>query len=201
MPVEAVNGIMRQRKSLTQLTSTGVQARATALRDMKVATPGKCSGQAYFVDASTATLRADGVPLYGLDKELAEKAAAKYDHAAEARCRQWIEALTGAPLGDGPLSSELKSGVRLCELVNAIKPGCCRKPSASGLAFKQMENIGFYLDAAIAIGVPTISSFACNSLYEAKDMGAVLVSLLALGLAAQRLDSFNGPMLGEASGK
>ena len=61
--------------------------------------------------------------LYGLDKELAEKAAAKYDTGLEGECRAWIENVTGDKLGECSLQEELKNGVVLCHLVNAIKPG------------------------------------------------------------------------------
>ena len=153
-------------------------------------------GVAKFQDASQATLDVNGVPLYGLDKELAEKAAAKYDHALEAEVRAWIEAVTGERMGSGSFQQELKSGAVLCTLVNAIKPGVCKKPSSSGMAFKQMENIGNYLAAATELGVPQISSFQTVSLYEGKDMGAVLINLRALGSAAQRVPGFDGPTLG-----
>ena len=61
--------------------------------------------------------------LYGLDKELAEKAAAKYDTGLEGECRAWIENVTGDKLGECSLQEELKNGVVLCNLINAIQPG------------------------------------------------------------------------------
>ena len=64
-----------------------------------------------------------GNVLYGLDKELAEKAAAKYDTGLEGECRAWIENVTGDKLGECSLQEELKNGVVLCNLINAIKPG------------------------------------------------------------------------------
>ena len=60
---------------------------------------------------------------YGLDKELAEKAAAKYDTGLEGECRAWIENVTGDKLGEYSLQEELKNGVVLCHLINTIKPG------------------------------------------------------------------------------
>ena len=64
-----------------------------------------------------------GNVLYGLDKELAEKAAAKYDTGLEGECRAWIENVTGDKLGECSLQEELKNGVVLCNLINTIKPG------------------------------------------------------------------------------
>lgn len=37
----------------------------------------------------------DGIPIYGMDKELNEKKMAKYDRDAENDVRNWIEAITG----------------------------------------------------------------------------------------------------------
>ena len=77
--------------------------------------------------------------LYGLDKELAEKAAAKYDVGMEHKCREWIEAVTGDKLGESTLQEELKNGVVLCNLINAIKPGLINKPKNSKMPFMQVR--------------------------------------------------------------
>ena len=90
--------------------------------------------------------------LYGLDKELAEKAAAKYDASADFACRMWVEAVTGEKLGESTLQEELKNGVVLCNLINCIKPGLVGKPSTSKMPFKQMENISMYLDGCTKLG-------------------------------------------------
>lgn len=37
--------------------------------------------------------RNESIPVYGLDKELKDKADAKYDHAMEAEVKTWIEAV------------------------------------------------------------------------------------------------------------
>jgi len=132
---------------------------------------------------------------YGLDADLAAKAAAKYDNALEAQCRMWIEAVTGDKMGECALQEELKDGIVLCHLVNAIAPGSTAAPSSSKMPFKQMENISMYLDACLKLGVPQIAQFQTVALFENKDMMAVLMNLQALGSQAQRL-GFGGPMLG-----
>jgi len=131
--------------------------------------------------------------LYRLEDPAAKKAA-KFDRTMEAQARDWVNAIAG-PLGEGTLQQELKSGVVLCNLVNAIKPGCCRKPSPSAMPFKQMENIANYLDACAALGMPRHSSFQTVTLYEAQDMMQVLTNLHALGAIAQQR-GHNGPTLG-----
>ena len=153
-------------------------------------------GAAQFTSYDERAAAGGGEVLYGLDKELAEKAALKYDPQAEHACRMWIEAVTGDKLGESSLQEELKSGVVLCHLVNAIKPGSTKTPSNSAMPFKQMENISMYLEACTKLGVPSFSSFQTVALFENKDMNAVLVNIQALGSAAQKLPDYSGPILG-----
>mmetsp|Transcript_25419 Transcript_25419/g.83035 ORF Transcript_25419/g.83035 Transcript_25419/m.83035 type:complete len:270 (-) Transcript_25419:216-1025(-) len=149
-----------------------------------------------FTDLKNAQTDANGTPLYGIDKELAEKAASKYDPALEADCRSWLEAVTGTALPEGTLHEALKSGVVLCNAVNAIKPGVCKAPFTGSMAFKQMENIANFSTACESLGVPKFSLFQTVTLYENKDMGAVLLTLQALGSAAQKVPGYSGPALG-----
>lgn len=89
--------------------------------------------------ASTST----GVPStgrgggYGLDAELAAKREANYDYDAEAEAREWIEDVTGQEFAD-EFGEELRNGSKLCELINAIKPGAVRRVNASKMPFKQV---------------------------------------------------------------
>jgi len=153
-------------------------------------------GGGNFTNKDEAQLDANGGVLYGMDKELAEKAAAKYDPALEAKCKEWIEALIGEPLAGDTFQEALKSGVALCKAINAIKPGVCPKPFTGKMAFKQMENIANYMDACEKLGVPKFSLFQTVALYENKDMIAVMTNIQALGSAAQKVAGYSGPLLG-----
>ena len=137
-----------------------------------------------------------GEVLYGLNKELAEKAAAKYDPALEAATRKWIEEVTGEKLGEMSLQQELKNGVVLCTLINCISSGVCPKPSTAKMPFKQMENIANYLAACEKLNVAKHDQFQTVALYEDKDMMAVLINLQALGRAAQKVPGYSGPTFG-----
>lgn len=53
------------------------------------------------------------LPLYGLDKELAEKQEAKYDVSRELEAREWIEQVIGSKLPQGDFFEALKDGVAL----------------------------------------------------------------------------------------
>jgi hypothetical protein len=143
-----------------------------------------------------------GVPVYGIDKELQAKAAAKWESEGkqmEKDAKTWISAVLTTQNQTfecpGTLQEALKDGVVLCNLVNIIKPGCCKNPSAMAAPFKQMENIGKYLEACTKIGVDSHTSFQTVSLYEDQDMLAVLRQIHALGSKAQQI-GYEGPTLG-----
>ena len=74
--------------------------------------------------------------------------------------------MLGEKLGPLTLQEELKDGVVLCRLVNAIEPGVAPKPSTARMAFKQMDNIANYLKACTYLGVPSEDTFQTVSLYE-----------------------------------
>jgi hypothetical protein len=162
----------------------------------KVAHSKQGVGTAQFTSYDERAAASGGEVLYGLDKELAEKAAAKYDPAEENECRMWIENVTGDKLGESTLQEELKNGVVLCNLINTISPGLIKPAKNSKMPFMQMENIAMYLEGCSKLGVPSFSSFQTVSLYENKDMGSVLNNIQALGSAAQRVPGYSGPTLG-----
>merc|ERR1719191_475612 len=146
--------------------------------------------EATYTSKHEAQIGSNGLPLYGLDKELAAKKVFRDAHRGlpemTEQAQEWVASIVG-PLGDGTLQQELKSGVVLCNLVNAIQPGCCRKPSPSAMPFKQMENISNYLAACEALGIPQHSSFQTVTLFEDQDMMQVVTNLHALGAIAQKL--------------
>lgn len=55
------------------------------------------------------------LPLYGLDKELAEKAAAKFNPQRQDEAREWIEHVTGESFSSADFHEALKDGVLLCK--------------------------------------------------------------------------------------
>ena len=140
---------------------------------------------------------ANGQVLYGMDRELAAKRAAGYDAGLEAEARAWVERVARVKLSrNSSLQAELRSGVVLGKLVNAIKPGVCPKPSDKQAAFHQMNNISNYLVACEALGVCKHDLFQTVALYENKDMMAVLANLQALGSAAQCVRGYRGALFG-----
>lgn len=123
----------------------------------------------------SSTVRGGG---FGLDAELAARREATYDHEAEREAQDWIEDVTGEPFVD-EFEEELKSGRRLCELINSIKPGAVRRVNDSRMPFKQMENISNFLKACRAVGVTEYSLFETVDLFEGKDLGLVVRCLVS----------------------
>jgi hypothetical protein len=144
--------------------------------------------------SGTYNVREDG--MYGLDRELAEKAAAKYDPKLEQEAREWIGAVTGEPLGEGSIHEVLKSGVVLCNLLRTLQPEIIKAPSKMAAPFKQMENIGNYLAACAKLGQPDFESFQTVDLFEGNNMLAVVGQIHSLGRLAQKLPGYAGPSLG-----
>lgn len=105
--------------------------------------------------------------------------SAVYSIELEAQAQTWIEEVTGEAF-QGEFAEELRDGRRLCNLVNAIKPGFVRRVNNSpGMPFKQMENISNFLKACRVVGVPEYSLFETVDLFELKDLGIVVKCLVS----------------------
>lgn len=118
--------------------------------------------------------------------------------ADEKELVQWIESVLGKSLESESLGDALKTGVVLCEVLNAIKPGTIRKINDSVMPFKQMENITNFLRAIRPLGVAETDVFTTVDLYEQRDINAVVRCMFSLGRAIQTsVPEFSGPMLGQ----
>ena len=145
-------------------------------------------------DSRAAAVDANGLPLYGIDKDLADKAAAKFDPALQAQAQGWLEALTGSPF-PGEFMESLKNGTILCEAMNVVRPGTIRRVNASRMPFKQMENISNFLSSCRQLGMNEYDLFTTVALFEAKDRNAVINGIIAFGRLAQKM-GFKGPTIG-----
>lgn len=130
-----------------------------------------------------------------LDKELAAKAAAKYDPIAEALAQHWIEQVTGHVFRK-PFADELKDGVLLCKLVNELAPGSVPKIYEGSKAFGQMDNISAFLKAVKKLGVLSRDTFETTDLFELRDLNLVVQCLFALSKAlVKSVPGWTGPYL------
>merc|ERR1712141_199612 len=138
-------------------------------------------------------------PAYGLSRECAMKAQAKFSPERAKECMTWIEEVTGQKLGDIKdqidFAEHLKDGVQLCSLINALQPGSVKKINTLKAPFKQRENIEMYLKACTNYGLKEQDLFQVNDLYENKNLYMVVDNLYALGGIAQK-KSWEGPALG-----
>lgn len=132
---------------------------------------------------------------YGMTAELKEKQDSKYDPELEAQARDWLQALVGEPFPAGDFGAALKDGVYLCKAINVLQSGSVKKVNTSSMAFKKMENIGNFLDAAGRYGLPKSDSFQTVDLYEEANIPQVITTIHALGRCAQK-KGFSGPVLG-----
>jgi len=134
---------------------------------------------------------------YGMDLELRNKMAAKWDQGKADQAQAWLEALSGRSASGSSLHEYLKSGIVLCEAINKIRSGLVPRVNGPGAAFKEMENIGNYLAACQKLGMKSNDTFQTVDLYENANMLAVVTNIHALGGFAQtKVPGFHGPHIG-----
>jgi len=142
-------------------------------------------------------------PAFGLSRECAMKAQAKFDLERAQTAMDWIGQLTGKEIAlkEGQLKDSdefgeiLKNGHLLCETINRLQPGTIKKINTLKTPFKERENIELYLKGCESYGLKTIDLFQVNDLYEAKNLYTVVDNIFALGGMAQKV-GFEGPSIG-----
>jgi hypothetical protein len=75
-------------------------------------------------------------------------------------------------------------------LVNSIKPGSAKKINQSTMAFKCMENINVFLEAARDLGVPPQETFQTVDLWERQNLNSVVICLQSLGRKVSNSNGF-----------
>jgi len=144
---------------------------------------------------------------FGMTAELANKKAAKFDVDLANEALGWIVDVLhtgnkadqadkiGMVSTQKDVQSPLKDGVVLCHLINVIRPGSVSRINDSKMAFKQMENIGKFLDGCEKLGINKIDLFQTVDLYEGQNIPQVINGIFALGRKARKI-GYNGPSLG-----
>nr|CDP93972.1 Bm4069 [Brugia malayi] len=112
----------------------------------------------------------------GLALEAQRKIREKYDSELAGQLLEWVAQLTGKSFStDGDVKNFLgvfKDGTALCSLANALQPGSVKKINTSAMAFKQMENISFFLSFAEK-HIAKSELFQTVDLFEGQDPNAV----------------------------
>jgi hypothetical protein len=101
------------------------------------------------------------------------------DPEREKEAREFLSQTLGKTV-DGDFGDILKDGILLCELINKLKPGTVGKINKFKQPFMQMENIGNYIEASRAMGVPNEYQFMTVDLFERKNLAQVALNLIAL---------------------
>jgi len=96
--------------------------------------------------------------------------------AHESEARGFLQEMLKEPV-NGDLQEYLKSGVALCKLINALKPGTITKINTGKMPFVQMENIGAYIAACKKLGIPEHYLFVTVDLFEGKNMAQVILNI------------------------
>merc|ERR1712179_660266 len=111
-------------------------------------------------------------PKSGFAAQAQAKINSKYSESHAQEVLEWIRELTGEPdnvSGDPEnVYEHLRDGTLLCKLANEIQPGTVKKVQQSKMAFKCMENINMFLEAAKTFGVPNQELFQTVDLWESR---------------------------------
>lgn len=133
--------------------------------------------------------------VFGMDKDIQDKMRAKFDPEKQAQAQAWVEAVTGIQFEAG-FQESLKDGVKLCKLLNTIKPDSVPKINETKMAFKQRENIVNYLEGCKKLGMRETDCFVTQDLFEGDNLIAVIDQLFTLGAWSRKVDGFAGPYIG-----
>ncbi|KFP57882.1 Transgelin-2, partial [Cathartes aura] len=119
-------------------------------------------------------------PSYGLSREVQQKIDRQYDPELEQILVRWILAHGGGGCCTVPPDPWLPPGQVLCRLINSLHPrgqGPVAKIQASAMAFKQMEQISQFLQAAERYGIAATDIFQTVDLWEAlMNLGSLAVA-------------------------
>ncbi|XP_044590333.1 myophilin [Cotesia glomerata] len=133
----------------------------------------------------------------GFAAEAQRKINSKYSEELAQECLKWIKVITKVEIetsGDMDNFYEiLKDGTLLCRLINEIQPGSIKKTNDSKMAFKCMENINAFLEAAKNLGVPAQETFQTVDLWERQNLNSVVICLQSLG---RKAGNYGKPVIG-----
>jgi len=101
----------------------------------------------------------------------------------EAACATWITAVSQQAVG-ADFAGDLKSGVVLCNTINALKPGMITQINTQPAVFRQAENLTAFVLAAKMLGVSNGDGFVPEDLQKGRNLPKVAVCVAALAQAA-----------------
>ncbi|ORY41104.1 hypothetical protein BCR33DRAFT_661412 [Rhizoclosmatium globosum] len=133
-----------------------------------------------------------------LDRDIALRAAAKYDPRDELTAIEFIESVTGVPFPSATPSKKPQGRNYSLHLLNSLNLSPLVTPikiSESKMPFKQMENIAKFLKGVEQLGVPCHERFMTVDLWEGKNMYQVIICIFSISRHAAK-HGFQGPVIG-----
>eukprot|EP00062_Callorhinchus_milii_P005089 gi/632944216/ref/XP_007887378.1/ PREDICTED: LIM and calponin homology domains-containing protein 1 [Callorhinchus milii] len=115
--------------------------------------------------------------------------------------------VTGRSFGDKDFRAGLESGIVLCELLNAIKPGAVKKINRLPTPIAGLDNIALFLRGCEELGLKGSQLFDPGDLQDTTNKSSikvteynrklknVLITIYWLGKAANSCPSYSGPTL------
>eukprot|EP01086_Lenisia_limosa_P015825 TRINITY_DN531_c0_g1_i2.p1 TRINITY_DN531_c0_g1~~TRINITY_DN531_c0_g1_i2.p1 ORF type:complete len:246 (-),score=82.91 TRINITY_DN531_c0_g1_i2:183-920(-) len=80
-------------------------------------------------------------------------------------------------LTESHMQEDIKDGMKLCELLNKLKPGTVSKIAKGKMPFMCMERIASFIAGARSLGVPDHYNFMTVDLWDGNNMPQVLLCL------------------------
>jgi hypothetical protein len=117
------------------------------------------------------------------------------DKTRAQEAQRWVEQVLGRNFND--FFEEIRDGVVLCDLLNKIAPGTCKKYKKSQIVYVCRTNIQIYLKGCEKIGVPQTDRFETRDLYDQQRLDQVVNNLFSVSAKSRDVSSFNGPYIGK----
>lgn len=134
----------------------------------------------------------------GIYADIAKKRNAAYDVDLEKRIRAWMEGLIGHPISGSSFQEGLLDMVAVCEVINAVAPGKIKKIRNSPVMLFRRENFVSFSNACKELGVPENDLCQFEDIYDNKNMGQFLITVLSLARIVQNKPGYKGPILEDA---
>ena len=109
-------------------------------------------------------------PIYGT-RDITKKK--KLDPKQVNEAHKYLESMNKIKIND--FWEEIRDGVILCNTVNAIKPGTCKKFKKSKIAYVCRTNIQIFLEGCGKLGIPEVDLFESRDLYDQQDLSRVRI--------------------------
>eukprot|EP01084_Bolivina_argentea_P183661 316889_1 len=116
------------------------------------------------------------------------------DPKRKLEAKMWIQTVLDITLNND-LFDELQDGTLLCEVLNKIQPGTCKKYKKSKHAFVSRNNIGIFIKGARQLGLPATDVFETRDLYDKQRLSAVVQTVYSVSAISRKL-GFSGPFIG-----